>query len=80
MPSSLFAAFLHYFCCLQLQKRLLRLLLAFQNFTAVVKLVVVVFEGEEAVVLVIIVADSERAIFLGFGKSLLVFKSIAHLE
>ena len=76
---SLSTASLHYFCCLQLQKRLL-LLLALPSFTAVVKLVVVVFQREEAVINVIIVADSKRAIFVGFGKSLLVFKLIACLE
>ena len=78
--SSLSTASLHSFCCLQLHKRLLRLLLAIDNLAAVFKLIVVVFESNEAGIIVIIVVVSEWAIFLGFGKSLLVFKSIALLE
>ena len=65
---------LHYFCCMQLQKLLLLLLLPY--LAAVVKFVAEIFQGEEAVVIAVIVVDSERAVFLGSGKSMLVFETI----
>ena len=58
---------------MQLQKLLLLLL---PYLVAVVKFIAEIFQGEEAVVIAVIVVDSERAVFLGFGKSMLVFKAI----
>ena len=39
-----------------------------------------VLQGEVAVVVSVVVPDSERAVFLSFGISLLVLKAIASLE
>ena len=71
--SSLSIISFHYFCCMQLQKLLLLLL---PYLAAVVKFVAEIFQGEEAVVIAVIVVDSERAVFLGSGKSMLVFETI----